>query len=221
MRRLPESNQIINPATFGQHIDLVDVDGDGIDDIVSSTNRGLKVFVTRRNDSGFQWQDRSAGLPAPKIGNSISGQAVGHFTSDKSIQIATCLVPDPTIKPEAIDSLGVYAWNEAKQTWEHVDSGLRRGEVYRELGAADLNADGHLDLVTFSLESGAVIYLGDGKGGFAPKGRLPNMFGVGRIAFGDLDADGLTDLIVSIPATKDRPENGGLRAMLNRRELWK
>lgn len=221
MRRLPESAQIINPSTFGQHVDLVDIDGDGIDDIVSSTNRGLKVFVTKRTDGGFQWQDRSAGLPAPKIGNSISGQAVGHFLGGKTVQIATCLVPDPTIKPEALDSLGLYGWNEAKQTWEHVDRGLRRNEVYRELGAADLNADGHLDLVTLSLESGAVVYLGDGAGGFTPKGRLPSIFGVGRLAFGDMDADGLTDLLVSIPATKDRPEMGGLRAMLNKRELWK
>ena len=64
-------------------------------------------------------------------------------------------VPQPKLT-EALDSLGLYGWNEAKQTWEHADRGLRRDEVYRELGAADLNADGHLDLVTFSLESGAV-----------------------------------------------------------------
>ena len=113
------------------------------------------------------------------------------------------------------------AWNAEKLTWEHVDSGLPRNEIYRDVACGDMNKDGHLDLIAMSRENGGVIYLGDGKGGFAPKGRLPGIFGVGRLALGDVDADGLLDVVVSIPATKERPEAGGLRAFKNRPELWK
>jgi len=65
-------------------------------------------------------------------------------------------VPDPTIKPEALDSLGLYGWNEAKQTWEHADRGLRRDEVYRELGAADAGLLTLLDVEELDAEAVAL-----------------------------------------------------------------
>lgn len=220
MQRLPESAQIIDTKTFGSRVELVDLDGDGHDDIVANTNRGQRVYITHPG-TPYSWEDRSAGLPNPKIGNSITGQCVGHFTGSKSFEIASCLVPDPMVKPELFDTIGVYAWDAEKKSWSHVDKGLPRNEVYRDLACADFNADGNLDLLVLSLESGGVFYLGDGKGGFHAKGRLPGIYGVGRIATGDIDGDNLVDIVISIPATKEHPEWGGLRAFVNRAELWK
>lgn len=220
VRRLGESDKIMDPKAFGQRIEVADLDGDGIDDIIANTNRGMKCYLTRPG-STFTFEERSAGLPNPSIGNSITGLCTGRFRKDKPVEIASCLVPDPMQKPETIDTIGLYAWNAEKKSWEHVDSGLPRNEVYRDVACADFNADGNLDLLTFSLECGGVFYLGNGQGGFTPKGRLPGIYGIGRIAIGDIDGDKLPDIAVSIPATKEHPEIGGMRAFVNRPELWK
>lgn len=224
-RRLPESAQILHTASprssfFGHDVQLVDIDGDGLDDIVAATNWGTKVYLTRKGEP-MHWEEQSTGLPAPKIGNSLYSAEPGHFAGGKQWEIAVCMVADPGQAMDQRNTIGVYAWNSEKKTWEQIDKGLARGENYRDLRAADLNGDGKLDLVAMSIESGGLVYLGDGKGGFTAKGRLPGIHGKGRVSMADIDADGLTDIVVSIPADKANPEAGGVRAFLNRAAIWK
>jgi hypothetical protein len=225
LRRLPESSTIVDAkipsiAFFGRKVELVDIDGDGLDDIVAATNLGAKVYLTRKGDP-MHWEDMSTGLPAPPIGNALYSVVPGHFTGGKSWEIAVCMLSDPSAPPEKRDTIGVYAWNAEKKSWEQIDSGLARDENYRDLRAGDLNGDGKLDLVSMSLESGCVIYLGDGHGGFTAKGRLPGVHGKGRVALGDIDGDGMLDIAIAVPADKGHPEGGGVRAFLNRPEIWK
>lgn len=220
VRRLPECERLLENRVFGQRIELADLDGDGLDDIVATTNRGAKAWLTRKG-TPMTWEERSTGLPNPSIGNSITSLCAARFRAGGSAEILTGLVPDPLQPPERFDTIGLYAWNPEKKTWEHVDSGLPRNEVYRELACGDFDSDGKLDLLALSLENGGVFYLGDGKGGFTPKGRLPGIFGVGRVAVGDIDGDKRLDVAVSIPATKEHPDSGGIRAFINRAELWK
>ncbi len=207
-------------SVFGRDVEVGDLDGNGLDDIVVSTSAGLKVFLTQPGDKPH-WKEISKGLPNPAIGNSIMSVCIGRFTADSAPQIATCSIPDTSVEQAGRDSIGVYAFRADKQTWEHIDSGLPRGERYRDLRAADINGDGKLDLLAMSLEQGGAIYLGDGNGHFTAKGRLPGVHGKGRIAFGDIDGDGLVDIALSVPAQKENPEGGGVRAFLNRRDLWK
>ncbi len=75
----------------------------------------------------------------------------------------------------------------------------------RDVQIADLNKDGHLDLVTVQYSSGEVaIWLGDGDGGFEETkrfmsgGALPN-----KIQVSDLDRNGWLDLVVSHRYTED------------------
>jgi hypothetical protein len=68
---------------------------------------------------------------------------------------------------------------------------------------ADLDGDGHLDLITQHILSSRVSLLaGDGRGHFAPFAGAPSGLGYqpGAIAIGDLDRDGIPDLGV---ATRD------------------
>lgn len=218
-RRLPESQSLLGVKAFGRDIETADFDGNGCDDIVATTNEGLRVFLTKIT-SPISWENTSAGLPAPKIGNSLTAVCTGKFTGGPHPELAVSMVPDPNDKPEQLDTIGVYAWRADKKTWEQIDTGLDRREAYRDMRAGDINGDGHLDLVTMSIESGGVVYLGDGKGGFEPRGRLPGIHGKGRVALGDIDGDGRLDVAVAIPATKENPLAGGLRVFLNRPIIW-
>lgn len=64
--------------------------------------------------------------------------------------------------------------------------------------AADFNADGHMDVV-FVTESDEAhqLFLGDGKGGFTDASdRLPAMSQGNGLAVGDVDGDGLPDIVI-------------------------
>jgi len=71
---------------------------------------------------------------------------------------------------------------------------------------ADINRDGHLDLVTKHLVNRTVsLLLGDGKGHFAPapKGSLQLSVDPGAITLGDVNNDGWLDLAVNSKASTE------------------
>lgn len=219
-RHLPEGARILDERVFGRDVELYDLDGDGLDDIVAATNAGTKVFLTKGGEKP-SWEEISSGLPRPDIGNSLYAVSVGRFAKGAWPQIAVALVPSPIEAREKRKAIGVYAFDASSRTWSSIDRGLPVADSILDARAADFDGDGELDLATMSPESGALIHLGDGKGGFQTKGRLPGILGKGRFAFGDADGDGRVDIAVSIPATKEHPEQGGLRVFLNRADVWK
>lgn len=76
------------------------------------------------------------------------------------------------------------------------------------VAAADFNGDGHMDLV-FVAEADEIhaLYFGDGKGGFADmSARLPSGSQGNAVAVGDVNGDGLPDIVVgNTPEDKDGP----------------
>lgn len=209
----------LSPEEFGRDVELCDLDGNGRDDIIVATSRGLRVFLTLPTTPPT-WRELSQGLPAPRVPDSITSVCAGRFTADPHPEIAVCSLPDTSLEPAQRDSIGVYAYVAAHERWEHVDSGLPRSERYNDLRAADFDGDSKLDLLVLSLERGAAIYLGDGLGGFRPKGRLRGVHGLGRIAIGQVDDGPLPDVVLSTPGSFENPQAGGVRAFLNRRAIW-
>lgn len=217
--RRPESRVMLHEMTFGKVVQLADLDQDGRDDVFATTNEGAKVYLTRGDDT-FQWEDISSNLPNPKIGNSLSSLAVGNFVGDAQPEVVISAVLDPGDPVGRRNNIGLYSWRAAEKKWEQIDQGLDRDESYRDVKAADMNNDGKLDLVVMSQESGCVIYIGDGTGKFAPKGRMPGLRSRGRMAIGDIDGDGRIDVAITSSANKSVPGGGGVFAFLNRPEVW-
>lgn len=220
LSRLPESKELFPTRTMGKDVELADLDGDGIDDLVFASDKGLKVFLVRPGDP-LSFEDISAGLPVPTIGNTIYTVAIGQFLPGDRPQIAAAIIANPNDKGAQRDYLGVWKYDAEKKVWSHADEGLERNEPYRDLAAADFDRDGDLDLLTISIESGAVVHLNDGQGKFTRKGRLEGAYNKGRSAVGDVDGDGWIDIVIAIPATKEDPTPGRVRCYRNRAEIWK
>ena len=72
-----------------------------------------------------------------------------------------------------------------------------------QLSLADLNGDGHLDLLVSRAQQGIELRFGNGRGQFSPNPGGPLALGIepGAIALGDVTADGHPDLVA---AHKDR-----------------
>jgi hypothetical protein len=220
LKRLPESRTIVGTKHMGRTIDLEDIDGDGIDDIITTIGwptLGLRVYLTRPGQP-FTWEDVSAGLPSPSIGNSLYAASAGRFIAGGWPQVAVCGLRDP--KDKEPDTIGVYRYDPASKSWAHVDKGLPRASNYRDMAIADFDKDGNLDMVVMSLDDGAVILRGDGQGGFVSHGRIAGASGSGYLAVGDIDGDAWVDIVVVQSADNEHPEHGSVRALLNRPAVW-
>ena len=97
------------------------------------------------------------------------------------------------------DTLRLEAW----------DDGLpRAGQWRNSFAIADLNGDGHLDLVHLPPRKGRfaepIIFLGDGAGRWRQwrEARFPPLpYDYGSVAAGDLDGDGQIDLVLAVHLT--------------------
>lgn len=223
LQRLNESASILpgdQEDHMGKVIELADIDGDGIDDIVATTNTGLKVFLTKPGQP-MKWVDVSRGLPNPKIGNSIYVARVARILPDAWPQIVMGLLCDPGDTGQDKNGIGVYRYDPDKKEWAHADTGLDRSWETRDLAVGDLDDDGKLDLVVMAPPGGGVIYRGLGNGAFEAYGRLDGVHGKCNVTLGDVDGDKHLDVLVSTGAAKDTPELGNLRVFLNRPQVWK
>ena len=218
-RRVPESETIFDAQTFGTVVELKDLDGDGDDDLFFCCKAGPRVFRTNQTEGGLSWTPVSAGLPTTSIGNIARACLPADLNADGRPELVFGELSDPNMSEGLRRTAAVYSFDQASARWELVESGLPTHLSVTDAASADLDGDGHADIVLVSVEEGVVIYRGDGALRFTSAGqvsRAPNP----RVALGDTNADGRVDVCMLHGATKSNPDGGGVQVFLNTALAW-
>lgn len=179
------SNTVLNGV--GQRAILVDVNVDGRLDVVSPSGFNLKVALG--NGSG--------GFGAPTtiaVGISTGAITAGDIDGNGSPDLILGTTGS-SLQPGSLlilrnDGLGVFA----------APSQLNVPSPPRDIALGDFNGDGALDIVSLSptlSNAGATVFFGNGAGGFSPPSHLLTHGFLHAVGIGDIDADGVDDIVLS------------------------
>jgi hypothetical protein len=172
-------------VTMGtNHVKLVDMDGDGKLDLVSSHDFGNQLCFARGNGNGtFQ-------TPIIRdVGEKIEGLVIADITGDGKPDVVATTTDSLLLVPND-GTTGVI--NGTITTYAHSD--------WEALGLAtgDFNGDGKPDVAVAGRTTHAVhVFLNNGAGGLAPDVAYPTTGSheVGGVSVGDVNHDGKPDLL--------------------------
>ena len=168
------------PASNGaQEIDLADLDGDGLLDVVTSIMGGSSAFWLGDGTGGFIGPIQAVGTGRV--------HTLGDLDNDGDLDILDGTSTDVSLFfGSASGSRGGLVLADSGQT---LGSGGTGSLVF-----GDLNADGALDMVA-GLSGANVAWLNDGSGGFVDAGVTLGTADTLAVALGDVDNDGTLDLV--------------------------
>jgi len=167
---------------------LVDLDGDGRDDIVALSRGGIDGILVMHAPREGPW-----GHPVPiATGSGYEALASGDLNGDGSLDLAAALGDEGS--QGGVELFFGDGHAGFVQGFAPVSGGS-----YRDVLLRDLNGDGHLDLAAagWGLHEGIRIFHGDGRGGLTA-GPVLGVPGYYRgLASDDIDGDGQPELLAT------------------------
>ncbi|GAB6040706.1 FG-GAP repeat domain-containing protein [Endothiovibrio diazotrophicus] len=171
---------------------VADLNGDGRNDLLlASPFNGVVLF--NDGDLRHPFQLPSYGVA---VGPSPYYEASGDFNGDGHPDVvvthydpgSSLPTGNPLVSLLTGDGLGGLT---LAGSWE-------MGTRMQDLAAADLDGDGHLDLITADPAGTLVLRFGDGAGAFSAPTTLPLAGQPNGLAVGDVNRDGRPDLIAAL-----------------------
>ena len=176
------------PASEARDILLVDVDGDGRDDVVAVSRGGIDGLLLLQIPEEGPWE-------SPTIISSGSGYeavAAGDIDGDGDLDLAAA-------RGGGRDDGGIEVLLGDGHGGFHGGTAPLSAGSYRDVLLDDLDGDGRLDIVAagWGLDEGIRLLWGDGHGGFraGPVVGVPGHYR--SLTLGDVTGDGKKDLVAT------------------------
>lgn len=177
-------------GSLAYSLDAGDLNADGLDDLVVSSQSPPGVFILRSSGSGFMQELLSTPTPARAV-------ALADLDGDGDLDLILAFEPTGLGSPGELqthlnDGLGNFALEDAH---------LTTGSVF-DIVTGDLDGDGIVDVVATSPGAvpvfiGAIeTFLGIGNGDLLPVDSDPGTSGF--LALGDYDEDGILDVASTV-----------------------
>jgi len=209
------THDLVGYDTLGYHPRPIDLDGDGVGDVVAHGSGGygaqyLGRYLLGQKDGRFLERTEDLGLP-------LTGAPIfiRDLTGDGRPEVL--IVGDKSGSKDG----GLYL-NDGKGMFRRAEGALsqfltQRGPYLIRAYETDFDNDGQPDLMLSNPRLGlAAIYHNRGQGQFAEVLKLKNCWDSNPIVLADFDADGRMDLAVGVLPEKDSP--GDIHLFLNRTE---
>jgi len=178
---LSDSGEVLGGVDFTLALAVGDLDQDGDLDVITGNTAGGGAWIYLNDGAGHFLETAQVAA-----GAHTTALALGDVDRDGDLDLV-------------VGNLGVRGESNRLFTNDGHgrlrDTGLRFGSLEtRSLLLADVDGDGDLDLITADARGEALLWLGDGRGGFAAAGACLRQGRLSGLAGGDLDGDGDLDL---------------------------
>jgi len=180
----PRADGLVASGKF-RAVVIEDMDNDGNLDVVGGASSPGMVTISYGDGKGAISEAQI--LP---VHGDVRSVAVADFNEDGLNDIVFSVQRETS---------GIRLWvNQSKRQWQQQNGPIKINK-YLNIKAADVNADGHMDIIaansTEDHKAGIQVWLGNGKGGWIVESGPTTLGRYMDVAVADLNQDGLPDLI--------------------------